>query len=247
MKRKLPLFQKDFPTIYLPRLQSLFFLGRHRCTGFLNKFFVFLYNFYNFIFNFHPWGLPRYLSGKNLPAMQEMQDTWVRSLSQEYPLEEGKVTHSSVLAWRIQCTEKAGRLQSMGLQSQTTNLAHMHAFILKQHGWICPPFGLPINGSSFVILLLYVCKIPNSHLDCVWAIMNRDSMKSYKYQCLSGLCSSGLLICIPIPYCFNYYSFVWILLSGEQVLPSYLFSSKSLCLFLTFTFLYQFYKKLIKF
>ena len=34
---------------------------------------------------------------KNLPAMQE---TWVRSLSQEDPLEKGKATHSSILAWR---------------------------------------------------------------------------------------------------------------------------------------------------
>ena len=33
---------------------------------------------------------------KNLPAMQE---TWVRSLSQEDPLEKGKATHSSILAW----------------------------------------------------------------------------------------------------------------------------------------------------
>ena len=35
---------------------------------------------------------------KNLPAMQE---TWVRSLDGEEPLEEGMVTHSSTLAWRI--------------------------------------------------------------------------------------------------------------------------------------------------
>ena len=35
---------------------------------------------------------------KNLPAMQE---TWVRSLGWEDPLEEGKATHSSILAWRI--------------------------------------------------------------------------------------------------------------------------------------------------
>ena len=35
---------------------------------------------------------------KNLPAMQE---TWVRSLSWEDSLEEGKATHSSILAWRI--------------------------------------------------------------------------------------------------------------------------------------------------
>ena len=35
---------------------------------------------------------------KNLPAMLE---TWVRSLGWEDPLEKGKVTHSSTLAWRI--------------------------------------------------------------------------------------------------------------------------------------------------
>ena len=49
---------------------------------------------------------------KNLPAMQE---TWVRSLGQEDPLEEGMATHSSILAWRIPWTEEPGRLQSMGL------------------------------------------------------------------------------------------------------------------------------------
>ena len=36
---------------------------------------------------------------KNLPAMWE---TWVQSLSWEYPLEKAKATHSSILAWRIQ-------------------------------------------------------------------------------------------------------------------------------------------------
>ena len=35
---------------------------------------------------------------KNLPAMQE---TWVRSLGWEDPLEKGKATHSRILAWRI--------------------------------------------------------------------------------------------------------------------------------------------------
>ena len=35
---------------------------------------------------------------KNLPAMQE---TWVRSLGGEDPLEKGMATHSSILAWRI--------------------------------------------------------------------------------------------------------------------------------------------------
>ena len=35
---------------------------------------------------------------KNLPAMRE---TWVQSLGWEDPLEKGKATHSSILAWRI--------------------------------------------------------------------------------------------------------------------------------------------------
>ena len=47
---------------------------------------------------------------KNLPAMQKTQ---VRSLGQEDPLEKGKVTHSSILSWRIPWTEEPGRLQSM--------------------------------------------------------------------------------------------------------------------------------------
>ena len=50
---------------------------------------------------------------KNLPVMQE---TWVQSLDWEDPLEKGMVTHSSILAWRIQWTEEPGRVQSMGSQ-----------------------------------------------------------------------------------------------------------------------------------
>ena len=45
-----------------------------------------------------------------------MQETWVLSLGWEDPLEKGKATHSSILAWRIPWTEGPGRLQSMGLQ-----------------------------------------------------------------------------------------------------------------------------------
>ena len=48
---------------------------------------------------------------KNLPAMRE---TWVQSLGWEDPLEKGKATHSSILAWRIPWTEEPGGLQSLG-------------------------------------------------------------------------------------------------------------------------------------
>ena len=44
---------------------------------------------------------------KNLPAMQETQ---VQSLSQGDPLEKGRATHSSILAWRIPWTEEPGGL-----------------------------------------------------------------------------------------------------------------------------------------
>ena len=50
---------------------------------------------------------------KRLPAMRE---TWVQSLGQVDPLEEGMLTHSSILAWRIPWTEKTGGLQSLGSQ-----------------------------------------------------------------------------------------------------------------------------------
>ena len=48
---------------------------------------------------------------KNLPAMQETQ---VRSLGREDPLEKGMAIHSSILAWRIPWTEEPGGLQSIG-------------------------------------------------------------------------------------------------------------------------------------
>ena len=53
---------------------------------------------------------------KNSPSVQETQGTWVQSLGQEDPLEEGMATHSSILAWRIPWTEEPGGLQSIGSQ-----------------------------------------------------------------------------------------------------------------------------------
>ena len=64
---------------------------------------------------------------KCLPTRREIR---VRSLGREDPLEQEMATHSSILAWRIPWTEDPGRLQSMGLQSQTrlsdfTSLHHI--------------------------------------------------------------------------------------------------------------------------
>jgi len=64
-------------------------------------------------------GLPGGSGVKNLPVMQEMQETWVSSLGWEDPLEKEMATHSTILAWRIPWTEEPSELQSMGLQSKT--------------------------------------------------------------------------------------------------------------------------------
>ena len=57
-------------------------------------------------------------TAKNLLAMQEM---WVQSLGWEDPLEKGKATNSSILAWRIPWMEEPSGLQSMESQRVTHN------------------------------------------------------------------------------------------------------------------------------
>ena len=50
-----------------------------------------------------------------------MQETPIRSLGREDPLEKGTATHSSILAWTIPWTEEPGGLQSRGgKESDTT-------------------------------------------------------------------------------------------------------------------------------
>ena len=72
---------------------------------------------------------------KNPSAMQE---TWVRSLGQEDPLEKGMAVHSSTLVWRIPRTEEPGRRQFMGSQrvGQYVNceLADVHVGFRKGGG-----------------------------------------------------------------------------------------------------------------
>ena len=61
--------------------------------------------------------------GKNLPAMQETQESQFPSPGQGDPLEESMANHSSILAWRIPWTKEPGRLQSTGSQKVRHNWA----------------------------------------------------------------------------------------------------------------------------
>ena len=58
-----------------------------------------------------------------------MQETWVRSLGGEDPLETGMATHSCILAWRIPRTEEPGGLPSTG----SPRLGHDRAAEQQQH------------------------------------------------------------------------------------------------------------------
>ena len=76
---------------------------------------------------------------KNLPAIQETQ---FRSLGRDGPLEKGKTTHSSILAWRIPWTEEPGGPQSAGLHrvGHDERLTHTHGN---------PVFGFLENHQTF--------------------------------------------------------------------------------------------------
>ena len=58
---------------------------------------------------------------KNPPAMQE---TWVQNLGWEDLLEEGKATHSSILAWRLPMDRGAWRATVRGSESEATKHKH---------------------------------------------------------------------------------------------------------------------------
>ena len=75
---------------------------------------------------------------KNPPAVWK---TWVWSLGWEDPLEKGKATHSSIVAWRIAWTEEPGRLQSMGI------VIFLLDYSLKGSDHICLSHSLHCNKS----------------------------------------------------------------------------------------------------
>ena len=73
---------------------------------------------------------------KHLPTVRE---TWVQSLGQEDPLEEGKATHSSIVAWRIPWTEEPGGLHSPWNRRVGHSLRFFYCFPFETaEGCVCP-------------------------------------------------------------------------------------------------------------
>ena len=93
---------------------------------------------------------------KNLPSVQETQETWVWSLSWADSLEKEMATYSSVLAWEIPSTEEPGGLQSKRSQRVGHDWVTFHALEKERAthsrvlAWWIPgtgkPGGLPTMG-----------------------------------------------------------------------------------------------------
>ena len=77
--------------------------------------------------------------------MQEMGETWVQSIGQEDPLEEGMATHFSILAWRIPWTEEPSRLQSIGLHSSVQFSSVTQSCPTLCDPMDCSTFGVPVH------------------------------------------------------------------------------------------------------
>ena len=83
---------------------------------------------------------------KNLPVMQEIQETWVQFLSWEDPLGEGMATHSSILAWRIPWTEEPGGYCSQGRKElDTTEVTEHPQARVRTHRFCSVPAVLEIQ------------------------------------------------------------------------------------------------------
>ena len=96
-----------------------------------------------------------------------MQETRVRFLGPEDPLEKEMATHSAILAWKIPWTEESDRLQSMGLQESDTTwrLNHHH------HPFASSSFSFDANGKEtgpLWILPIYSAlpQSPSIHTSC---------------------------------------------------------------------------------
>ena len=85
---------------------------------------------------------------KNRPIKQEIQDTGVRSLGWENPLEKKIATHSSIVAWEIPLTEDPDELHSMGLQRVRHSSEQLNGTDFNKI------MNLPICLSSYLCLFL---------------------------------------------------------------------------------------------
>ena len=160
---------------------------------------------------------PTYPMAQRLKCLPAMQETWVRSLGWEDPLEKEMATHSSILAQRIPWTEEPGRLQSTGSQ----RVRHDWASSLS----LSPTLSnllLPFGGCSYPNTITCITFPPNPLFWYNWSILY--SLKRWHLFLTSSSTSPrcslhqdcpSLFLC-PSPAGFIYWwHFPWIPLSIE--------------------------------
>ena len=104
-----------------------------------------------------------------------MQETQVRSLGREDPLEKEMATHFNIFAWRIPWTEEPGGLQSMGSQR-------------IRHGWAI---------STTVALSVAQRKTGSSH-SASWLTSAAQRLNSLKREYCCSVSKSGPTLCDPM-------------------------------------------------
>ena len=100
---------------------------------------------------------------KNPPAMQE---TWVRSLGWEDPLEKGTATRSSILGWRIPWT-----VQAMGLQRVMTDDFHFQIYIYGFPSGSDGKESIFNAGSEVKVKIIQLCPTLCKPMDCIYGIL----------------------------------------------------------------------------
>ena len=107
--------------------------------------------------------------------MQDIQETQVRFLGREYPLEEGMATYSSILAWGTPWAEEPGGLQSLGLQ----RAGHDWSELTRMHQYIKGAKKLFIEETSInVVWQLLKVTLENSSISNI--VITQVFKKSYK-------------------------------------------------------------------
>ena len=175
----------------------------------------------------------------SLPTMQE---TWVRSLGREDPLEKGMALHSSILAWRIPWTERPGGLQSMGSQSLTWLGDYQHT-PGGSSLWLTATWDTGVTQSSWIrdgrghvwthtlwenqsLIRLYLC-----HLNFYYLPPKNFQLKQTKELLQKFISYIRVCVCVCVWYgalAFPYILLVWFGVSYTDLFHSYVLSHVSL-------------------
>ena len=155
---------------------------------------------------------------KNLLAMQDIQETWVRFLGHEDPVEKGMAIHSSILAWKSPWMEKPDGLQSMGSQKVRHNWAinfHFSRSFLIWRGSVIlfyiavVPIYIPTNNiQGFILLYIFA---------------NNLSFLVFFGNGHSNQCEVVILICISLMISDTEHLFMYLLVIWMSYLEKQLF------------------------